>query len=122
MADTSSDTPGRFAYEGLDRDLHEKARLGILTALATRPAGLLFPELASLCSLTDGNLNRHLHVLAQAGLVAVEKQGQGRRSRTTVRMTPLGRQRFRDYLAHLEQILRDAAVVEPTGDVGLAPT
>lgn len=116
-----ADTPGRFAYDGLDRVLHEKARLGILTALATRPGGLLFPELASLCSLTDGNLNRHLDVLAQAGLVAVTKEGQGRASRTTVRLTPTGRQRFREYLAHLEQVLRDAAV-EVARNVGLEPT
>ena len=57
---------GSFAYEGLDRVLHEKARLGILTALATRPDGILFAELKDLCALTDGNLSRHLQVLREA--------------------------------------------------------
>ena len=47
---------GRFAYEGLERVLHEKARLGIMTSLVTRPEGLLFSELKRLCALTDGNL------------------------------------------------------------------
>ena len=60
---------GRFAYEGLDRVLHEKARLGIMTSLVTRPDGVLFTELKRLCALTDGNLSRHLDVLQEAGLV-----------------------------------------------------
>ena len=63
----TADAAGRYAYEGLDRVLHEKARLGIMTSLATRPAGLSFNELKQLCALTDGNLNRHLDVLHRAG-------------------------------------------------------
>ena len=59
---------GRFAYDGLERVLHEKARLGIMTSLVTRPEGLLFSELKRLCALTDGNLSRHLDVLREAGL------------------------------------------------------
>jgi DNA-binding MarR family transcriptional regulator len=102
------DEAGRFAYEGLDRVLHEKARLGILTALVTRPDGLLFGELKQLCALTDGNLSRHLDVLSEAGLVEVQKGFAGRRPQTTCRLTPRGRRRFRDYLAQLEQVLRDA--------------
>ena len=65
------DRPGRFAYDGLERSLHEKARLGIMTSLVTRPEGILFTELKRLCSLTDGNLSRHLDVLREAGLVEV---------------------------------------------------
>ena len=64
---------GRFAYEGLDRVLHEKARLGILTSLVAHPDGLRFGELRTLCALTDGNLSRHLDVLREAGLVEVWK-------------------------------------------------
>ena len=60
---------GRFAYEGLERAIHEKARLGIMTSLSTQPQGLLFVDLKRLCSLTDGNLNRHLKVLEEEGLV-----------------------------------------------------
>ena len=47
--------PGRFAYEGLERVIHEKARLSIMSSLATHPEGLLFNDLKDLCSLTDGN-------------------------------------------------------------------
>ena len=58
-----AEQPGRFAYEGLDRVLHEKARLGIMTSLVGRPEGLIFADLKRLCALTDGNLSRHLDVL-----------------------------------------------------------
>ena len=99
---------GRFAYEGLDRILHEKARLGILTSLATRPEGLLCSDLKRLCALTDGNLNRHLEVLLEARLVEVWKRFEGRRPQTLVRLSAEGRTRFLDYLAELEKVLKDA--------------
>jgi DNA-binding HxlR family transcriptional regulator len=100
--------PGRYSYDGLDRVLHEKARLGIMTSLATRPQGLSFNELKQACALTDGNLNRHLDVLHKAGLVAVEKGYEGRRPHTTCRLTTEGRKRFLEYLALLEKVIRDA--------------
>ncbi|HEV3445202.1 MAG TPA: transcriptional regulator, partial [Gemmataceae bacterium] len=56
---------GRFAYEGLDRVIHERARLSVLTSLVTNPKGLAFGDLKQLCSLTDGNLSRHLRVLEE---------------------------------------------------------
>jgi predicted ArsR family transcriptional regulator len=99
---------GRYAYHGLDRILHEKARLGILTSLITHPAGLRFGELKQLCALTDGNLNRHLEVLHAAGLVEVWKGFEKKRPQTLCRLTAGGRQRFLDYLAELEQVIRDA--------------
>ena len=105
-------TDGRFAYDGLDRTLHEKARLGILTALVTHREGLPFTDLARLCSLTDGNLSRHLDVLAEEGLVQITKSFAGRRPLTTCKLTPTGRKRFRQYLEALEQVLRDAAEEE----------
>src|SRR5215475_9213717 len=111
-----ADVPGRFAYDGLDRVLHEKARLGILTALAAHPAGLPFNDLKQLCALTDGNLSRHLDVLHQAGLLEVRKEFEGRRPKTTCLLTPQGRRRFRDYLTQLEQILRDAAAAEEAAE------
>src|SRR5436305_1319048 len=100
--------PGRYAYDGLDRVLHEKARLGIMTSLASRPDGLSFNELKQACALTDGNLNRHLDVLQNAGLLDVEKGYEGRRPLTTCRLTAEGRKRFLEYLALLEQVIRDA--------------
>jgi DNA-binding transcriptional ArsR family regulator len=117
---------GRFAYDKLDRVLHEKARLGVLTALANSRKGRPFTELARLCGLTDGNLSRHLDVLAEHGLVEVRKGFDGRRPLTTCVMTPAGRRRFRGYLVELERVIRDAAgeaAAEPDADPppGLAP-
>lgn len=116
--------PAPFAYEGLDRTIHEKARLGLLTSLAARPEGIPFPDLRRLCGLTDGNLSRHLQVLEEAGLVEVEKGYEGRRPRTTCRITPAGRDRFVEYLAVLESVLRDglaAAGENPPGRAAPAP-
>lgn len=99
---------GQYAFEGLDRVLHEKARLGILSSLIANPQGLLFTELKALCDLTDGNLSRHMQVLQDAGLVAVWKGAQGNRPQTLVRLTDEGRARFMEYIGLLEQIVADA--------------
>jgi DNA-binding transcriptional ArsR family regulator len=99
---------GRFAYEGLDRVLHEKARLGILTSLVAHPDGLKFGELRALCALTDGNLSRHLDVLREAGLVEVWKGFEDRRPQTLARLSTDGRRRFIAYLEELERVVRDA--------------
>ncbi|MCI0701117.1 MAG: transcriptional regulator [Planctomycetia bacterium] len=112
MAKSEGEEVGRYAYDGLDRVLHEKARLGILTALITRPEGLSFSDLARLCDLTDGNLSRHLDVLTDAGLVKITKGFEGRRPLTTCALTATGRRRFREYLEQLEKVLRDAATKE----------
>jgi DNA-binding transcriptional ArsR family regulator len=103
-----ADKPGRFAYEGLDRVLHEKARLGIMTSLVTRPEGVLFADLKRLCALTDGNLSRHLDVLREAGLVEVWKGFENRRPQTLCRLSAEGRRQFLAYLEQLEQVIRDA--------------
>jgi len=100
---------GRFAYEGLDRVMHEKARLGVLSSLVAHPKGLAFGDLKQLCALTDGNLSRHLQVLQEAGLVEITKSFENNRPQTTCRLTRSGRKRFLDYLALLEQVVRDAA-------------
>jgi DNA-binding transcriptional ArsR family regulator len=100
---------GRFAYDGLDRVIHEKARLGILTSLVAHPEGLLFNDLKELCSLTDGNLNRHLAVLEEARLVTANRPAKRGRPQTVLVMTPTGRRRFQQYLHVLEQVLIDAA-------------
>ena len=98
-----------FAYEGLDRVLHEKARLGMLTSLAAHPKGLAFGDLKQLCGLTDGNLSRHIKVLQEAGIVEVEKGYDKNRPLTTCRLTQEGRERFLNYINVLEQVVRDAA-------------
>ena len=99
----------RFAYDGLDRVIHERARLSVLTSLVTHSRGLLFGDLKQLCALTDGNLNRHLQVLEEAKLIAITKGVQNNRSQTFCRITALGRKRYIEYLSVLEQVLVDAA-------------
>lgn len=102
---------GRFAYEGLDRLIHERARLSVLTSLLTHPKGLTFVELKAMCSLTDGNLSRHLSILEQDGMVVIEKGHEKNRPQTVCRITAHGRKRYMEYLATLEQVVKDAAKV-----------
>jgi DNA-binding transcriptional ArsR family regulator len=104
----TDDGAGRFAYDGLDRMIHEKARLGLLTSLVAHPKGLPFSELKRLCGLTDGNLSRHLQALQEDGLVAIDKRFEGNRPLTTCRITSSGRKRFLDYLKVLERVVKDA--------------
>ena len=108
MNDKKTGNDGRYAYEGLDRVLHEKARLGILTSLAAKADGLLFTDLKGLCNLTDGNLSRHLTVLQEAGVVEIHKGYKGKRPQTLCRLTDGGRKRYLDYIAVLESVLADA--------------
>jgi len=98
-----------FAYAGLDRIIHERARLSVLTSLVSHPKGLLFGDLKDLCGLTDGNLSRHLQVLQEARLVEISKGFAHNRPQTVCRITVEGRRRYLAYLAVLEQVVRDAA-------------
>lgn len=118
---------GRFAYEGLDRVIHERARLSVLTSLITNPKGLAFGDLKQLCALTDGNLNRHLRVLEEGRLVETVKKTDRNRPLTVCRITAFGRARYMEYLFTLEQVVRDAARVTQEGPAsgplrGLAPS
>src|SRR6187455_2085145 len=127
MAKASAKSAGRFAYDGLDRVIHEKARLSVLTSLVAHPKGLAFADLKQLCGLTDGNLSRHLQVLQEAGLVELIKGYEGNRPHTSCRLTRAGRRRFLDYLAVLERLVRDAATAAgkeglPLGRLGILPT
>src|SRR5262249_4924662 len=105
----SQQRKGRFAYEELDRVIHERARLSVLTSLIAHPRGLRFGDLKELCRLTDGNLSRHLQVLQEARLVEVSKGVEAKRPQTLCRITSQGRRRYLEYLAVLEQVVRDAA-------------
>src|ERR1035438_117195 len=97
----------RFAYDGLDRVIHERARLGMLTSLVAHPKGVAFADLKQLCRLTDGNLSRHLQVLQAAELVEISKGFAGNRPQTLCRITSQGRKRYLDYLQVLEQVILD---------------
>ena len=115
---------GRFAYDRLERTIHEKARLGILTSLAMHAEGLLFKDLKSLCNLTDGNLNRHLAVLEENRLVQVWKgrAAHGRGGRQTMyRLTADGRRRLVEYVSELEQVVRDVEAATRDGGAGIIP-
>lgn len=109
---------GRFAYEGLDRVIHERARLSVLTSLITNPRGVTFNDLKELCALTDGNLSRHLRVLERARMVEIDKGFDHNRPLTVCRITASGRKRYLEYLNTLEQVVRDAA--KGTNDESLA--
>jgi DNA-binding transcriptional ArsR family regulator len=111
----------RFAYEGLDRTIHERARLSVLTSLVGHPKGLLFNDLKDLCGLTDGNLSRHLAVLQEAGLVEIIKGFERNRPQTVCRITLRGRDRYLEYLAVLEQVVRDAAAAVKADAAPKAP-
>ena len=109
---------GRFAYEGLERVFHEKARLGIMTSLVAHPRGAVFADLKELCHLTDGNLSRHLQVLHEAGFVEIWKGFHHNRPQTLCRITDEGRRRFLEYINVLETVVQDAlnaARTEPAG-------
>ncbi|MEO6912782.1 MAG: transcriptional regulator [Candidatus Baltobacteraceae bacterium] len=91
----------------LDRVFHERGRLAICSALIAGAGGVSFTALQEACDLTDGNLNRHLHALAEIGIVSMtRKTGRGR-PQTTVSITSRGREQFLEYIDALESIVRD---------------
>jgi DNA-binding MarR family transcriptional regulator len=91
----------------LDRLIHEKGRLAIMSLLAASPQ-LSFTELRDTLNMTDGNITAHLRTLHQAGYIALTKTFQGSRPLTTFAMTPRGRESFRAYIDLLEQIVRQS--------------
>jgi len=107
-----SGTASKYAYAGLDRLIHERARLSVLTALAAHPKGLRFSDLKQLSGLTDGNLSRHMQVLTAGRLIQVSKSLQNGRPQTFCRLTSFGRKRYAEYLSVLEQLVRDAAAIK----------
>jgi DNA-binding MarR family transcriptional regulator len=119
MTKKKSSDEAPFAYAGLDRVIHERARLSILTSLMTHANGLSFVELKRLCALTDGNLARHLQVLEEESVVRLSKEGEGARAQTTVRITGAGKKRYMEYLTILEQIMRDAVAATEASEKAL---
>jgi len=89
----------------LDRVIHEKGRLAIMSALAASPE-LAFTELRDMLAMTDGNLTTHIRALQEAGYVSVAKSYQNRRPLTTCSLTAAGRKAFAGYVNLLEQIVR----------------
>lgn len=93
--------------ERLDRMIHERIRLGIVSALAANES-LAFNDLKSLLATTPGNLSVHARKLEEAGYVACEKAFEGRVPKTTFRLTPAGRRALARYLDHMEALIRAA--------------
>lgn len=89
----------------LDRLIHERLRLGILSALAVNDS-LTFIELKKLMETTDGNLSVHARKLEEARYVACTKSFEGRVPRTEYRLTPSGRKAFEVYLNEMEALIR----------------
>jgi DNA-binding MarR family transcriptional regulator len=89
----------------LDRVIHEKGRLAIMSLLAASP-DLAFTELRDTLGMTDGNLTTHIRTLQQAGYIAVAKSFQNNRPLTTCSLTAAGRKAFTDYINLLEQIVQ----------------
>jgi DNA-binding MarR family transcriptional regulator len=89
----------------LDRVIHEKGRLAIMSMLAASPE-LSFTELRDTLNMTDGNVTTHIRTLQESGYVAVAKSYQNNRPLTTVSLTAAGRKAFAGYVDLLEQILQ----------------
>jgi len=96
-------------FASLERVFHEPARLAITSSLCESTDGKSFCEIKASCNLTDGNLNRHLKVLHEAGAVSMERRRSGSRPLTVVHITDRGREDFLHYIAVLERVLQKAA-------------
>jgi DNA-binding MarR family transcriptional regulator len=91
--------------QGLDRLIHERLRLGIISALAVNDR-LTFNDLKGLLETTDGNLSVHARKLEDAQYIVVEKSFAGRLPRTEYRLTAAGRRALEKYLAHMEALIK----------------
>jgi DNA-binding MarR family transcriptional regulator len=94
--------------EELDRLVHERIRLGIVSALAAADENLTFGELKDILGTSDGNLSVHARKLEEAGYIRVTKGFEDRKPRTEYRLTPKGRKALEGYLAQMEHILSAA--------------
>lgn len=91
----------------LDRVIHEKGRMAIMSLLAATPE-LSFTEMKQTLGMTDGNLSVHLRTLQEAGYIAISKTFQDRKPLTTCSLTTGGRKAFASYIDLLEQIVRQS--------------
>ena len=96
--------PTKAATANLDRLIHERTRLAIVSALAVNPS-LAFNELKQLLRVTDGNLSVHARKLEDAGYIGCAKSFAGRVPKTEYWLTPLGRRALEKYLDHMEALI-----------------
>ena len=114
-------TTGRFAYDGLDRMIHERARLSILTSLASNPKDIGFGDLRQFCGLTDRESEQASPDPGGGRARRDNQELRRNRPHTSCRLTAAGRQRFLRYLNVLEQVVHDAAAVRDRLGTGLLP-
>ena len=104
LREVASPEPARGPAD-LDRLIHERMRLGIVSALAVNQS-LSFNDLKKLLKTTDGNLSVHTRKLEDAQYIACSKHFEGRLPKTEYRITPLGRRALERYLDHMEALIR----------------
>ena len=104
-AASTNAAPAAAAHHDLDRIIHERVRLAIVSALAVSPA-LAFNDLKKMLRITDGNLSVHARRLEQAGYIECRKSFEGRVPRTEYRLTTTGRRALQRYLDHMEALIR----------------
>jgi DNA-binding HxlR family transcriptional regulator len=100
-----SATKARHPAPALDRLIHERLRLGIVSALAANES-LTFNDLKSLMNTTDGNLSVHARKLEDGGYIACTKSFEGRLPKTEYKLTASGRRALENYLSHMETIIQ----------------
>lgn len=103
-------SPQRSAAPNLDRLIHERLRLGIISALAANES-LTFSELKKLMNTTDGNLSVHARKLEEAGYIACAKYFDGRLPKTEYKLTAEGRRALESYLNHMETLIKQMKAI-----------
>ena len=98
-------TKAKSAAPSLDRLIHERLRLGIISALAANEA-LTFSDLKSLMDTTDGNLSVHARKLEEAGYISCTKYFEGRLPKTEYKLTATGRRALESYVSHMESLIQ----------------
>ena len=95
----------KSAAPNLDRLIHERLRLGIISALAANES-LTFSELKNLMNTTDGNLSVHARKLEEAGYISCTKYFEGRLPKTEYKLTAAGRTALENYISHMESLIK----------------
>jgi len=98
-------TKQKSAAPNLDRLIHERLRLGIISALAANES-LSFSELKNLMNTTDGNLSVHARKLEEAGYISCSKFFEGRLPKTEYKLTAAGRSALENYVSHMEALIK----------------
>ena len=98
-------TKTKSAAQHLDRLIHERLRLGIISALAANES-LTFSDLKSLMNTSDGNLSVHARKLEEAGYISCSKYFEGRLPKTEYKLTVAGRRALENYLSHMETLIQ----------------